>query len=433
MPDEDLAEILNRVIGEEKRLKDILADEDVIPLIRGAVKAGVCRAAVTDEEGAELWSFGGRTASGLCSVLMPIHLEGEVVGALRIAGKRGDEPALRKLGELLLAAFRVILANKLKRVLTTEIHTKVVSQSYQELLETNRRLAASENSLRHLAESLEIKVEERTAELKKAHARLLQREKMASVGQLAAGVAHEINNPLGFISSNLQTMEKYVSRFLAMLDYFRAILPEGADGERRMEMAMGKWRELKLDFICSDISGLMKQSGDGVERVRKIVADLKDFSHVDSTGQFPVNLNEEIDKTLNVLAHELPDGAEIVRDYRPLPPFVCNPALICQVFLNIILNAAQARPKDLRLVIATARGEGGIRLSFADNGPGIPEEIRNRIFDPFFTTRDVGSGTGMGLTVAYDIVSGYGGAIEADSAAEGGAVFVVTLPAEVSS
>ncbi len=398
-----------------------------MPLLKRAVNAGAVRAAVTDEDDNVLWSTDDGPVTGAGGIAMPLALEGEIAGKLVLVADGRDEALVKSVAELSHAALRIIIASKLKRILTTEIHTRVVSQSYEELLDVNRKLAASENSLRLLAESLELKVEERTAELKKAHARLLQQEKMASVGQLAAGVAHEINNPLGFISSNLQTMDRYAARLIAMLDF---CCSETAGEPRLAGAVRRKWEELKLEFIRDDIFALLKQSREGVERVRKIVSDLKDFSHVETTGQCPADLNEEIDKTLNVLAHELPEDAEIVRNYRPLPGFVCNPALLCQVFLNIVLNAVQACPKGLRLVIDSGHDKGHIRLSFADNGPGIPEQIRSRIFEPFFTTRDVGSGTGMGLTVAYDIISGYGGTIEVSCPEEGGAVFMITLPME---
>ncbi|HEX8960201.1 MAG TPA: HAMP domain-containing sensor histidine kinase, partial [Geobacteraceae bacterium] len=140
------------------------------------------------------------------------------------------------------------------------------------------------------------------------------------------------------------------------------------------------------------------------------------------------DLNAEVDRTLSVLDHEIPEDAEIVKDYHPLPRVCCNPALICQVFFNIIQNALQARKSGLRLTISTRRDSSGIRISFADNGPGIPDGIRNRLFEPFFTTREVGAGTGMGLAVAYDVVTRYGGTIEAESLAGGGALFTITLP-----
>lgn len=424
----DNMQTFSYVVGEEKRLADILAEEDVMPLVKGVVRAGAARAAVTDEDDKVLWSSSDGAVADVCDFNLPIYLEGEVVGKLSVSGEREAAGNLKGLAELFLEALKIILANKLKRMLTTEIHSTVINQSYEELLEINRKLSASEDSYRNLAESLEIKVEERTEELKRAHTRLLQQEKMASIGQLAAGVAHEINNPLGFIYSNLQTMDKYVMRFMAMLDFYRGAIPEATAKAALMEACRRKWEELKLDAVCADVSELVKQSLDGAQRVKKIVSDLKDFSHVDAVGEHPVDLNDEIDKTLNVLTHEMPAGTEIVRNYAPLPGFVCKPALICQVFLNLLLNAVQARSKGLRLVIATMHDGGNIRVSVADNGPGIPDEIKHRIFEPFYTTRGVGSGAGMGLTVAYDIISAYGGTIEVNCPDEGGAVFTIALP-----
>jgi two-component system NtrC family sensor kinase len=428
----DNRQTFSYVVGEEKRLADIIAEEDVMPLVTGVIRAGAARAAVTDENDNVLWSAGDGTVGDARDIILPLYLEGEVVGRLAVSGESKNDGNLKGLAELFQNALKIILASKLKRMLTTEIHSTVINQSYEELLEINRKLSVSENNYRSLAESLEIKVEERTEELKRALSRLLQQEKMASIGQLAAGVAHEINNPLGFIYSNLQTMDKYVIRFMTMLDYYRSAIPGAAGKSELMESCRRKWEELKLDTVCADVFELIKQSMEGAQRVKKIVSDLKDFSHVDAAGEYPVDLNAEIDKTLNVLTHEMPPGTEIVRNYGPLPGFACKPALVGQVFLNLLLNAVQARRKDLRLVIATMHNGESIRLSFADNGPGIPDEIKNRIFEPFYTTKDVGAGAGMGLTVAYDIISAYGGTIEMNCPEEGGAVFTITLPVKRS-
>jgi len=428
LTERDNRETFSYVVGQEKRLADILAEEEVMPLIKGVIRAGAARAVVTDDNDDLLWSSGDGAVSDHCGFILPIHLEGEVVGKLSVSGDQEDKEHLMGLAELLLDALKIILTNKLKRMLTTEIHSTVVSHSYEELLEINRKLSASEDRYRNLAESLEIKVEERTKELKRAHAKLLQQDKMASIGQLAAGVAHEINNPLGFIYSNLQTMDKYVMRFMAMLDYYRNAIPETTGKAALMESCRLKWQELKLDAVCADVFDLIKQSMEGAQRVKKIVSDLKDFSHVDAAGEYMVDLNAEIDKTLNVLTHEMPAGTDIVRNYGALPGFVCKPALLCQVFLNLLLNAVQACSKGLRLAIATMHDGENIRISVADNGPGIPDGIKNRIFEPFYTTKDVGAGAGMGLTVAYDIISAYGGTIEVDCPKEGGALFTITLP-----
>ncbi len=428
MQDMDNTQSSIYVVGQEKRLAEIIAEMDIMPLVRSVVQAGAEAVLITDEKDNTLWSCGVSTIEDSVGISMPLYLEGEVVGVLYVKGASEQEGQLRRLAELLLEALRIILVNNLKMMLTSEAHTTVISQAYDELLEINLKLSASERKYRELAENLEIKVAERTEELKRAHSRLLQQEKMASIGQLAAGVAHEINNPLGFISSNLQTMGKYVARFIAMLNFFRAAISDTDDRVELVESAKKKWQELKIDIVRSDVVDLVNQSLEGAERVKKIVSNLKGFSHVEDVEQFPSDLNREIDKTLSVLSHELSEGTEIIRNYEPLPDFVCNPALLCQVFLNLILNALQLHKKDLRLVISTGYDGRNIRLTFADNGPGIPENIRNRIFEPFYTTKDVGSGTGMGLTVAYDIVTGYGGTIDVNCPEDGGSTFAISLP-----
>ena len=428
MTEKDERQTLNYVVGEEKRLAQILSEEDVMPLVRGLIRAGASAAAVTDENDRTLWGSNDGAAPGKSVFFLPLRMEGEVVGRASVWGERGSEDLLRGLAEIFQTALTVIITSKLKRMLTAEIHSTVVSRSYKELLEINQRLSASEERYRNLAANLEIKVEERTEELKRAHVRLLQQEKMASIGQLASGVAHEINNPLGFIYSNLQTLEKYAKRFMDMLIFYRGAVNESTGNEALKESSLRKWDDLKLDLICADVPDLIGQSLEGAQRVKKIVSDLKAFSHVDEVGECRVSLNDEIDKTLNVAGREMPEGTEIVKDYGALPPFVCKPALLCQVFLNLLLNAFQTRKEGLRLLIATIHDDDNIRISFADNGPGIPQGIRNRIFEPFYTTRDVGSGTGMGLTVAHDIVSAYCGTIEVDCPQEGGTVFIITLP-----
>ena len=419
---------ISYVVGEEKGLLEILRAADVLPLMRGAIRAGAAEAMLVNVEGAPICVEKSAARHGEVTIERPLHLEGEPVGNLLVKGEEGETAHLTGLADLLLVAVNTILANNLKRMLTAEMHTTVVSQSYEELLATNRRLIESEASYRDLAESLEVKVRERSAALETAHARLLQQEKMASIGQLAAGVAHEINNPLGFIISNLSTMQKYVLRFVAMLDHFRDGLRSGDPAAVIAQRAGEKWRELKIDLVRGDIGDLLTQSLSGAERVKRIVADLKGFSHVDEAEELEVDLNEEIDRTLHVLAHQTPAGAVIARDYQTLPPYRCQPALICQVFLNIIQNALAVRSEGLKLTIVTRAERGHLVVSIADNGPGVPRELRGRIFEPFFTTRQVGAGTGMGLAVVFDILKQCGGSVEVGDAPEGGALFTVTLP-----
>jgi two-component system NtrC family sensor kinase len=357
-----------------------------------------------------------------------ISLEGEVVGRIAVTARVEDTSCLSGLVCVLSAAVKGIIQANLKRMLTTETHETVVTQSYEELLETNRRLRISEEEYRELAATLEKKVEERTLELKRAHENMLRREKMASIGQLAAGLAHEINNPIGYVSSNIQTLRKYVSRLGTMMDFYRSAIERPVVREEIRQEAREKWKELKLDVISADMDDLIEQCLDGAERVRKIVSDLQAFAHVEDGIETSVDINRELDRTLNVITHEIPEGTEIIREYGPLPGFTCNPALVCQVFLNIILNALQSGSGKPRIFLETKYEDDVITVRISDNGTGIPEDIRSRIFDPFFTTKEVGKGTGTGLSVAYEIVTAYGGAIEVDSEPGGGATFVVRLP-----
>ncbi|BBA70591.1 sensor histidine kinase [Geobacter sulfurreducens] len=423
---------LRFLVGEERGLQEVVSGEEVIPLLKGAVLAGARAATLVDADGMLIWSHPGNGADGEPSsagVVGPaILLEGEPVGFVRVAGEPDREEFLKGIAEMLTASVNLMVGANLKRMLTTEIHTAVVNQSYEELLETNRRLAISEARYRDLAERLEITVEERTDELKKALARLVQQEKMASVGQLAAGIAHEINNPMGFVTSNINTLRKYAARFEEMLCLARELFAGRLAGSPEAKRFAEDWGRLRLDRVLADVDGLIAQSMEGAERVRKIVADLKGFSHIDDPGETLVDLNAEIERTLAVLVHEIPPGTEIVREFTPLPEVRCVAGEMCQVFLNIIMNACQSRSEGLRLTIRTAVEGNALVVAFADNGPGIPPEHLSRVFEPFFTTKPVGKGSGMGLAVVYDAVTARGGTVEAGSSPDGGASFVVTLP-----
>jgi two-component system NtrC family sensor kinase len=417
------------VVGEERNLSQVISGAEVTPLLAASVRSGASKALIKDGEGQTLWSQGESELSDPLRFELPLTLEGEAVGTVELMGSREREKSLQGLAGLLTVAAQTLVTNNLKRMLTTEIHTTVVNHSYDELLETNRKLSSSEGRYRELAESLERKVEERTTELKRMHTKLLQQEKLAAVGQLAAGMAHEINNPLGFISSNLNTLKKYTANLMEMLELYRQTLSgAGIDGQMREQLTQHSKR-LKLELILSDIDSLISQSSAGCARVGKIIADLKGFSHIDEGLEMIVDLNLEIDRTLSVLGHQLPTDARIEKRYGKLTGFACNAARICQVFFNIILNALQAKTSGLCLTIETREDDGHIVLLFSDNGPGIPPGVTSRIFEPFFTTKEVGAGMGMGLAEAYDVISSYGGTIEAQSRSGQGTTLRITLPA----
>jgi len=424
MDNKDNKETIDFIVGSERKIEEILRDDEVKPLLTDTISAGASLAMVTDNEGVVLWSSGKDSASSYV-VKNPLTLEGENIGHLIIKGDKQVE----EISRITYNALSLFLQTNLKRMLTTEVHLLVLEQSNQELLETNKQLSASENKYRELSEHLEEKVKERTAELNQAHARLLQQEKMASIGQLAAGIAHEINNPMGFVMSNLNTLKTYMARSKELLQQCLSaadrgmVLPEFGKSFRE------KWKQLKMDMILSDADDLIHESLDGAERVKRIVSNLRGISHIDEDVVGKVDINEELDMILNLLSHEIPSGAKFIKKFNPLPPFICNPGLISQCFLNIILNALQSRSEGLEVVIETTCEDNQIIILIKDNGPGIPDEVINRIFEPFFTTKEVGQGTGLGLTMAYDIIVSHGGTIDVEG--KNGATFKVKLPIRI--
>jgi Signal transduction histidine kinase regulating C4-dicarboxylate transport system len=416
-------------IGEERDLRDVLPESEAAALLAAASRAGLRGVRVVDPDGKDLWGSGDNVPPPVeGGPQHSILLEGEPAGSvvLPAGAARGETPDA--LLALLADTLTAMAHNNLKRMLTTETHTEVVNRSYEELLETNRSLSASEQRYRELAGTLEIKVRERTEELSRAMARLVQQEKMASVGQLAAGVAHEINNPLAFVTSNLQTLKKYTERFLDIIARYQRVFEHGGVAQQDRDDLRKHRESLRVDAISADAGDLLQQTLEGTERVRKIVEDLKGFSHIDEDGEAPADLNREIDRTLSVMTHEIPAGAAIVREFSPLPVIPCQPGAFNQLFLGLLRNAFQARQEGLRITIRTGVSGDRIRISFADNGPGVPADLRTRIFDPFFTTRDVGKGKGLGLTVAYDIVTAHGGTIDVEDTPSGGATFVLQMP-----
>jgi signal transduction histidine kinase len=267
--------------------------------------------------------------------------------------------------------------------------------------------------------------------LEAAHQRLIQSEKMASIGQLAVGVAHEINNPMGYVFSNFDTLQDNLQQLLEMLDnYQRAEASAFPAGEAARLRALRE--RIGLDFLRVDIPELMAESREGIARVRQIVQDLKDFSHAGVQHAWQKSqLHRGMDSTLNIVRNEVKYRAELVKEYGQLPEIECLPSQINQVVMNLVVNAAHAMGERRgRITLRTGVAADGERVWFSvsDNGCGIAPEAMARIFDPFFTTKPVGQGTGLGLSLAYGIVQRHGGRIEVESQAGQGATFRVELP-----
>ena len=269
------------------------------------------------------------------------------------------------------------------------------------------------------------------ARLAEAQDKLRQSETLASIGQLAAGVAHEINNPIGYIFSNFGTLEKYLADLFRMLGAYQEAEPAlGAHPAAGRLKALRE--EIEIDFLKADIPTLMAESKEGITRVRLIVQNLKDFSRVDTSQEWvAAELHHGIDATLNIVNNEIKYKADVVKRYGTLPDIECLPSELNQVFLNLLVNAAHAITAERGLItLSTGCAPDGatVWVEVADNGSGIDREHLGRIFDPFFTTKPIGKGTGLGLSLSYGIVAKHGGQIEVESEVGRGTTFRVTLP-----
>jgi two-component system NtrC family sensor kinase len=313
----------------------------------------------------------------------------------------------------------------------------VFAQKYMNCAECNVFKAATSdpihqigeqfNNMMHVLEAKNMELENAYAELKETQAQILQREKMASIGQLAAGVAHEINNPMGFISSNLSTLGKYTNKLTEFINTQSEIIESLKSAEASGSLTELR-KKLKLDYIFEDVHQLINESLDGAERVKKIVQNLKSFSRVDEADYKFADINECIESTLNIVWNELKYKATVTKEYGEVPQIRCYPQQINQVFMNLFINAVQAIEKQGEIKIKTWNGNGLVNISVSDTGSGIPEDKLNRIFEPFFTTKPVGHGTGLGLSITYDIVKKHKGEITVESEAGRGTTFTVKLP-----
>ena len=271
-------------------------------------------------------------------------------------------------------------------------------------------------------------------ELRDQKEQLMQQEKMASIGLLAAGVAHEINNPVGFVKSNLKTLQNYFSSIKPALDTYHSLLIELDKSEHRAELeaqtrAVHQFIEdHDIDFIITDSIHSIEESLDGTRRIENIVRNLNNYARSDEDERNEVDLNQCIDDTIKLLANELKYKCIIEKTYGDIPKVKACPGQLNQVFVNIFMNAVQAMDSDGSIEIRTTADTEYVYASFIDNGPGIAEKDLGKLFDPFFTTKDVGAGTGLGLYVSHTLLEKHHGSLTAKNEEGKGANITVSLP-----
>ncbi|MDP2810734.1 MAG: ATP-binding protein [Rhodocyclaceae bacterium] len=362
--------------------------------------------AVLDAGGGVLW---GRAPADAPREALVLELE--PVGYLAAAA---PPDRLRAAAALL----RQVLSARARYLMACDLHTDAIAADWQALLERNQALAASEARYRTLSEELEQRVQDQVRLLDERTRQLYQAEKLASVGQLAAGMAHEINNPIGFVRSNISSFGGYLDKLRALRD--------------RLDDAPAAWTDLDIDFVIEDGTVIVKDSLEGIDRVARIVRDLKGFSNVDQPEEEVVDLNDGLRKACSVFAGRLPPGVVLNQDLGVLPRILCLPGHLNQVFLHLIENAVQAvvdTGKPGTVTVTSRPVAGGIEIVVTDTGVGMSATQQARAFDPFYTTRPVGSGTGLGLTVAHDIVQAHDGRITIDSQPGAGTTMTLFLPA----
>lgn len=334
-----------------------------------------------------------------------------------------DEVEVTSLPKEISAGARVKLQDKVGRDHSFVVNAQPLQEHMclvlvEEPVESQLSTELEQDRERLLTE--QVHKNELIAKLESVNAQFVQTEKMAAIGQLAAGVAHEINNPIGYVYSNLQTLAGY-------LDDIRQII-EAIDQVSELSELKTLKSTLDYEFIRTDVSDLMSESAQGIERVKHIITALKDFSRSDDEKTELSDLQQALNSTLSVVWNELKYKAEVETDYGELPLVECNLGQINQVFMNLLLNAAQSIDDFGKIKISTRFVHDEVEIIVEDNGHGIEPAHRSRIFEPFFTTKPVGEGTGLGLPLAYNIIKKHGGNIELESTPGKGTLFTVSLP-----
>jgi two-component system NtrC family sensor kinase len=324
--------------------------------------------------------------------------------------------------------YRIVHSNDQLRWLSA--HMRYIPES-QDMPERIDGITMDVTQYRQAMELLKNRNKEIQAALEKlqeVQQQLVQTEKMASVGQLAAGVAHEINNPIGYINSNLTSLQNYVNDLLGLVSIYEKGEAFCNNAEHMAQISECK-NKIDLEYLKADLLDLLEESQEGVIRVKEIVQDLKDFSHLSSEDDWQwTNLHAGLNSTLNIVNNEIKYKAKVVKEFGDLPEVKCLPHQLNQVFMNLLVNAAHAIEQEGTITLRTGTDNDRVWIEISDTGHGIAPEHQHKIFDPFFTTKPVGKGTGLGLSISYSIIKKHQGDIHLCSQPGQGTTFRIVLP-----
>lgn len=367
---------------------------------------------IVEADGETVLDSGPKATAATIDV--PLRIDIEVIGRLLA-------PEARRVHAQVAAGWlEMVLASAHRYRMAADLHLEAVNADYEALQREHAALQESEERYRELAGQLEQRVRSQVETIENAQRQLYQAEKMASIGSLAAGMAHEINNPIGFIRSNLGTANTYFDKMNKALMALHQEEPEHVKSI---------WRLHDIEFVLEDFPGLLAESITGADRVTRIIAHLKAYASIDCASSASIDLNDAIRAAVDVIADQLPENIRLETDLQPLRQLACDIGRMNQVLFSLLQNAWQALGPGGGMIRVTSGIVGNeIRITVNDNGCGIKREILHRIFDPFFTTHDVGKGMGLGLTVSRDIVSAHNGRIEVETAVDAGSAFTVCLP-----
>jgi len=377
----------------------------------------------------------------LLDIIMPRITGIDILKSIRSKEEYNDIQIIMFTGMTDKASFKVCFENGANDYINKPIDfTEFIARMSASVKARKNILSLKE--MNHTITTQYHKLHAITQKLKDTQFNLIQKEKLAALGEIAAGMAHEINNPMGFIASNLYTMNRYLQKIRDLIILYRNFVQLACDETIDLMVLIGEKKKIedierkqKIDFILDDLTMVIQESSDGVDRVTKIVQSLRNLARTGTENQMAYNdLTQIIEEALLIVKHEIQFVANIDKQLDSPMYLLCNKGEIGQVLLNILLNAIQA-VKSLtigslgKITIEAYNADEYVICKINDDGPGIKEEYLSRIFDPFFTTKDVGSGVGLGLSVAYDIVvKKHNGELIVDSNLGKGTSFIIKLP-----